>query len=362
MSPKTLVEKWVATFNSVDADALAEFYFAWSMGHGAWCITVRILCLSCVIFSGLEVLRAQDLQTNSQHEVVLALKPGVSGDGAVTPAWLEGLRYLRRQPDLNAGQFTAMPLSEAEAAWADLIRRNAAIWPGMIDSLRIAFRMITPPDTVTILIGNQGGEDAFMFEDKTICFDVNRLGRVYGSATEAANRERIDRFFAHEFTHVLHKAWRRDNPISLETPLDIALWECLTEGLGNYRSLSAKWLKGRGKLSEHAEAVLGRLQPAFVQRIAALRDAGEADAEALLEGLSMGPFEQKWGALTVALWLAQEAKGDEANLQSWVDAGPAGVLLLAEKYLPDELKSALAPLLIERRVKRAGIFDEQGIE
>ena len=60
-----------------------------------------------------------------------------------------------------------------------------------------------------------------------------------------------------------------------------------------------------------------------------------------MDGLSMGPFEQKWGALTVALWLAQEARGDNTRLQKWVDAGPAGVLMLTKKYLPDELKNRL---------------------
>jgi len=42
--------------------------------------------------------------------------------------------------------------------------------------------------------------------------------------------------------------------------------------------------------------------------------------------------------LIVALWLAQEAKGDDRNLRKWVDAGPTGVLTLAQKYLPDDFR------------------------
>lgn len=69
----------------------------------------------------------------------------------------------------------------------------------------------TPPGHVRILIGNQGGEDAFTFSDSTICFDLDRLNSVYGFATKALNTNRIDRFFAHEFTHVLHKTWKRNH-------------------------------------------------------------------------------------------------------------------------------------------------------
>lgn len=130
--------------------------------------------------------------------------------------------------------------------------------------------------------------------------------------------------------------------MQLDTPFEAALWACLTEGVGNYRSLSRKWVTKSGELTPHAETVLARLQPVFVERLAALRHADDAEAPALLRGLSMGPFQEKWGALTVALWLAQEAKGNDANLQKWVAAGPAGVLRLAEKYLPEELQTRIS--------------------
>jgi hypothetical protein len=119
------------------------------------------------------------------------------------------------------------------------------------------------------------------------------------------------------------------------------LWECLAEGLGNYRSLSDKWVSENGQLTSHAEATLLRLQPIFVQRLSALTKASEDEAAVLTADLSNGAFDQKWGALTVALWLAMEAKGDDRNLQKWVDAGPTGVLILAKKYLPEELKAGL---------------------
>jgi hypothetical protein len=188
------------------------------------------------------------------------------------------------------------------------------------------------------LLGNQGGEDAFVNSDTAICFDLSKLHSLYGSASTTENSGRIDRLFAHEFTHVLHKAWRKKHGLELNSPFEYALWECLAEGLGNYRSLSDKWTLPGGNLTPYAREVLLRLQPIFVQRLSALEHANDAEAEPLLKGLSMGPFDQKWGALTVALWLAQEAKGDDHNLRQWVEAGPLGVLILAQKYLPETLK------------------------
>lgn len=286
-------------------------------------------------------LYAQTVKNEGHHQVVLALKNGFSEDGAVTPEWIEALRCLRHQPGISAGQFGQKTLSAEETAWANLIKTKMPVWAAMTNSLAIPFRAITPPGTVTILLGNPGGEDAFVYKDSTICFDLNRLHHEYGDALTAINIDRIDRFFAHEFTHVLHKAWRKQHPVELESPFDDALWDCLTEGLGNYRSLSDKWVTENGTLTDHARVVLSRLQPVFVQRISALRHAGDEEAAKLMEGLSMGPFEQKWGALTVALWLAQEAQGDDANLQKWVEAGPEGILTLAQKYLPGELKGTI---------------------
>lgn len=79
----------------------------------------------------------------------------------------------------------------------------------------------------------------------------------------------------------------------------------------------------------------------FVERLSALEHATEDEAAVLMEGRSSGPFDQKWGALTVALRLAQEAERDDRRLQRWVDAGPEGVLGLARLYLPEDLRSRI---------------------
>ena len=276
-----------------------------------------------------------------QHTTALNLQHGYSAHGEVRENWLAALRYLRRDTQQPVGPFTDKPLSAEESDWAKLIASKVPAWAEMIDSLRVPFADTIPPDSATILLGNQGGEDAFLYRDATMCFDVQRLQHVYGDAAKPTNINRLDRFFAHEFTHILHKAWLKKQHVPLDTPLQVALWDCLTEGIGNYRSLSAKWKTPDGGLSEHAKAILQRLQPIFVERLVALQHASHEEVPVLMDGLSMGPFEQKWGALTVALWLVQEARDDDTRLQKWVDAGPNGVLTLAQKYLPDELKNRL---------------------
>ncbi len=287
--------------------------------------------------SALAFTEARDL-TPAIKPIALIVKLGISEEGGVTAEWSEAIRDRHSREELSKIAASITRLSSEEALWADLIKRKVPSWSEMIDSLRLPFQAIAPPDTIAILLGNLGGDDAFVFSSATICFDLNKLHRQYGAAATTVNGDRIDRFFAHEFTHVLHKAWRKKRGLELKSPFEDALWACLTEGLGNYRSLSEKWIMPGGKLTPHARDVLQRLQPIFVQRLSALEQATAEEAAPLLVGLSRGPFDQKWGALTVALWLAQEAQGDDRNLQKWVEAGLSGVLLLAQKYLPENLK------------------------
>jgi hypothetical protein len=271
----------------------------------------------------------------------LVIRSGQDANGKPTDEWLRAITALHDDQSLRQISQTSRPLSDAETLWASLIEQRVPIWPEQIDHLLIPFRGISPPEEVTILLGNIGGNDAFIAENRNIAFDLSRMQTVYGSANNSANIDRVDRFFAHEFTHLLHKEWRRTFQPTIETPLEQALWGCLTEGLGNYRSLSARWRNDQGNLSEHAKTVLFRLQPILVKRLSSLENADPDKAETLMEGLSMGPFEEKWGALPVALWLSQEAKDDDQALQRWVEAGPWGVVELAAIYLPDDLAKQL---------------------
>lgn len=221
--------------------------------------------------------------------------------------------------------------SDAQRAWAALIRSRVTRWESEIPKLAETYAPVAPPDTATIVVGNGGGQDAFTHDATTIGFDLARLHAEYGDATTAENAARIDRFFRHEYTHLLQKAWLREHPYDASTPLRAALLGIWTEGLGNYHSLSEKWRGG----SETAARARGELEPRFVARLAALGCASNGDA--LTADLSMGRFERKWGALPVALWLA----ADEKAVRELVLAGPDGIWTLADRNLPDGSRSVL---------------------
>lgn len=281
------------------------------------------------------------VSATAQGPSKLFLHLGLTPAGTPTSAWREAIRDRHEEQELPNILAGAKKLSEEETQWAELITSKVVSWHGMIDSLRMPFENVIPPDSVRILLGNRGGGDAFTFAPRTICFDLSELQRYYGAAKNEENRTRMDRFFAHEFTHLMHKAWRAQRGVELKSSFEFALWECLTEGLGNYRSLSNRWLNEKHELTPYAHEVLLRLQPIFVERLAALEHASAEQTKILMTGLSSGPFEKKWGALTTALWLAQEARGDDRNLRIWVEAGPLGVLRLARKYLPEALQAQM---------------------
>jgi hypothetical protein len=68
-----------------------------------------------------------------------------------------------------------------------------------------------------------------------------------------------------------------------------------------------------------------------VERLEKLAHATAEEESALTAGLSQGPFRKKWGALPVALWLAEESRGDDRALRAFVSSGSSGVLDLAQR-------------------------------
>jgi hypothetical protein len=218
-------------------------------------------------------------------------------------------------------------------------RRDA--WEQRIDALCVPFEGVQPPRTLTLVVGNQNGEDGFGLGEDVIYFDLSALARNYGAAGEPANAARLDRFFDHETTHVLHWRWARMHPQPVSTPLERALWAMAREGLGNLRSLSETWVGPAGDLTPLARATLAELEPILVERLENLAHATTEEESALTAGLSWGPFRRKWGALPVALWLAEESRGDAQVLRSFVSSGAVGVLALAQRHLAPELAQRL---------------------
>ncbi|MDG6347573.1 hypothetical protein QAA18_02260 [Luteimonas sp. 8-5] len=254
---------------------------------------------------------------------------------AVAPA-----SSVRLQVVVEPQAYTAL-----ERQWVETIRSRADRWRVEAEHLAAMYPPLEAPPA-RIVLASRGGEDAFVIDPNTIGFDVGRLQALYGgSSNEAQRAERMDRFFRHEYTHLLQKAWFARHPIPLDRPIDRALAEILTEGMGNYYSLSSRWRSVDGNRSPVAEATLRELEPRFVARLAALACASPAQAEALTADLSMGRFDAKWGALPMALWI-ESGPGDVAVvMRGLLEGGPEGIWAFAGAHLAP----ALVPALEEAR-------------
>lgn len=265
------------------------------------------------------------------------LRLGVSADGSATPDWRAAVAA-HRGAELEWG---LRPLSADETAWLELVHARREAWEARIVELCLSFEGVSPPRALAVVVGNQNGEDGFGLGDDAIYFDLSALVRNYGSAREPANAARLERFFDHETTHVLQWRWAEQHPQPVGTPLERALWDMAREGLGNLRSLSEAWVLSGGELTPLALETLAELEPVLVERLERLARAAPEEERALTDGLSWGPFREKWGALPVALWLARESRGDDRRLRPWVEAGAAGVIDLARRHLDPALAARL---------------------
>jgi hypothetical protein len=287
----------------------------------------------------------------SRIEVVVA----IAEDGTARAPWLELVRRRKSDEVAEEAARVSRPLTAGESGWAELIRWHAAaVWPARLAELASPFAPVEPPAAVRVVLGNRGGEDAFTHDPVTIGFDLSKLAALYGEAGSEENGDRIDRLFAHEYVHLLQKAWLPAHRQPQASPLERAELEAWAEGLGNYHSLSKAWRASAGIPSPKARAALERLEPVFVERMAALACATPEEAARLTADLSNGPFDRKWGALTVALWIDREASADPRAVRGFVQSGASAVRDLARRHLGPDRFAALGRAREKSRACRPG--------
>ena len=272
---------------------------------------------------------------------VLRVVVGVTDSGDATQQWLSMLRRRLADAPYDSVARLRRPLSSSDSAWVALIRSRVPEWERELPALARTFAPIVPPGRVAIVLGNRGANDAFTHDQVTIGFDLAALFAEYGDPDTDENSERIDRLFRHEYVHLLQKAWLAEHPYDAGSPLRVALADIWAEGLGNYYSMSTRWRATNGTPSGAATRALETLEPRFAARLAALACAAPAQASGLMRDLSWGRFDQKWGALTPALWLEAEASVSDEALRRFVLAGPDGVWALAARHLPEALRSVV---------------------
>ena len=316
-------------------------------------LTTSLLTLTAIIFMSCNSTPKKEATTNKTKDTrAVKVKVGITSN-KISNEWKEALTKRKSSAVLDSLSSVVKEITKEEQEWINLIQSKTNKWNAIRDSIKVPFKNITLNDTITVLLGYQGGDDAFTPNSKTICLDVNTMHREYGSATKPVNDNRIDRIFAHEFTHLLHKQWAIKNNLEIKSFKDQILWECVTEGFGMYRSMSSKWFPVGDSLSTTAEKTFQNLYPIFAERISKVvtnSNLTKEEENALHTNLSRGSMKRKWGALPVAVWLALEAKGNDENLVKWVNKGPDAIILLAEKYLTGESKIAFDEFLKNSKI------------
>ncbi|HEU5164738.1 MAG TPA: hypothetical protein VFU29_04320 [Chitinophagaceae bacterium] len=297
----------------------------------------RILKIFCAAFFYMQVHAGGNAAEGTR---VIIVKVGIENQ-RISAEWEAAITSRMDKDRIDSFAKIKRKLTDEEAEWEKLIASKLTEWNNYRDSLTVPFQNIMLPDTIFVLLGFLGDDDAFTFEKQTLCLDLTALYRVYGKAGIEENSSRINRIFAHEYTHLLHKEWARKTGYISKTFMDEILWECLYEGIGMYRSLNPRWLPVNDTLPTVTQTALNELYPVFTERMVTIKKnvaLSDIEKQRLNANLSRGNVNKKWGALPVAIWLSCEANGDEKKLVKWIDKGPQAVIELAKKYLPADNK------------------------
>ncbi len=271
----------------------------------------------------------------------LSFETAVLADGSHSESWKMAILDRHSEQELAQVLMAKHPLNREEREWQMLIQKESSRWKSTVENLNGPFDGIDPPKKVVLLFGNHGVDDGFTFRMDTICLDLSSWFRAYGDASKPENADRIQRILSHEYIHLLTSRFLARKQPSLKSPLDRTLYELYYEGLGNFYSLSEKWRAEDGKTSTVGVKALARNIPIFFDRLNRLATASADDEIKLRHGLSSGPFPEKWGALTIALWLSKEHSADPAALKRFIQAGPEGIPTFVKRHLPDNFRLKL---------------------
>ena len=297
------------------------------------------ICL--LMFLSCKTAKVDNNEANISTSDIIISKLCITND-KISKDWSNALSTRMPKAKLDSVSAFKKLITTEEKKWIELIESKTIKWNKFKDSIEIPFNNCHLQDTIYVFMGYSGVDDGFTYRNNTLCFDITALQTNFGSAILPENNDRIDRLFSHELTHLIHKEWAHKNKLILRTFKDSVLWECIYEGFGMYRSLSNKWLPQNGVLPEITKNAMAELSPIFVDRLVEIETSTflpENEKNRIVANLSRGTVSKKWGAFTIAIWLALDAKGDDRNLIYWTDNGLNSVILLAQKYLTGSNKS-----------------------
>jgi len=289
----------------------------------------------------------------SEPGTTLELEVGVRDDGTATESWTEGIAVALGRTRAEELAAETRPLSPEATAWLEVLEEALPHVAERAPELAALFDL--GPFDALIAAGNRGSSDAFGWVPRGIGVNLQAFHASYG-APDAGAVDRMTRIVAHEYLHlVTYEAYPHHRELR-DTPYRRALWTIFFEGIGDYVSMSERWLPAEdGSPSPAAADALAVLEPVFLERLEALADCTPEEEDELRRGISMGRFDQKWGSLPFALWLRSEvvqAVRDGATerevLRRVAREGPASVLPLARAHVADEHRRRMEALLAAR--------------
>ena len=283
--------------------------------------------------------------------------------GRLAPQWIGLIRDRIDANELAGVRMSPRALSGDDTQWISAIRSGAPSWIKDIGRLDAPFGADRPPVVLAVVVGNGGGDDAFSTPPNLIAFDLAALGNTYGAVDPAALPTLVGRLLSREYMRLRLNAYLAGNgwapDWAAKDPFLAALRNLYVQGLSTLRGIEGdpRWLTADNSLTPEAKKVLVDLQPVVVERLKGLAAKPSPQvANGWLHDMSQGPFERRWGALPIALWLATDTGYDAGRIAAWIGGKPDGLLQLAagqadRKYQRafSDLQSAAADRISEYR-------------
>ncbi len=287
-----------------------------------------------------------------QPKPTIDLELCVREDGTATPTWTEGVEIDIGREAAKIAEQERRPLTPGAKAWMAVLEAALPRIEARAPKLASSFGLEALDATVAV--GNRASSDGLCWIPRYIGINLEAFAEAYGQPDDGAV-DRMTRIVAHEYVHLLTYAFYPDHMKRRDTPLNRALWTMFFEGIGDYISLSKRWLPDSdGKYSPVTASTLKRLEPVFVERLESFIHATAEEEKELRRGISMGKFDKKWGSLPVALWLHSEARvrGERETLETMIRLERNGVLPLALRHAAPELRPRLEALVKATRTVR----------
>lgn len=169
----------------------------------------------------------------------ISLELSVREDGTATPLWTRGIAISIGENAANELARDDLPLTPQAGAWLKILREALPLVT--VRAGELATLLDVPPLNAKIVVGNRGSSDGFGWIPSYIGINVQSFADTYGPPTEGAT-DRMVRITAHEYMHLLTYAFYPNHLELRQTPLDRALWTVFFEGVGDYVSVSRRWL------------------------------------------------------------------------------------------------------------------------